>query len=155
RERCRFAGHRRSVGPFSFSRDGRALAAASADGTVSIWGLWVPARARLGPAPSAREWGDLASPDAARAYPAMTALASSARPLAPWPRERLRPFRPADARPLARLVADLDADSFDRRQKAAKELRRLGQQAEGALRKAVEGKPSVELRRRAYSLLSE
>jgi hypothetical protein len=159
KERCRFAGHRRAVGPFSFSRDGSALAAASADGTVSIWGLWPPARNRRGPAPSDRElasvWDDLASPDAARAYRAMTTLASSPRPLAPWLRERLRAARPVDARHLARLLADLDADPFDRREKAARELRRLGKEAEGALRKALEGKPSLELRRRIERLLSE
>jgi hypothetical protein len=52
------------------------------------------------------------------------------------------------------LVADLDSDSFETRETASKELRRLGRQAEGALRAAVEGDSSAEVKRRAGGLFA-
>src|SRR5262249_58814508 len=65
-------------------------------------------------------------------------------------------FVPADgptARTLAKLIANLDDDRFDVREAATQELRRLGSAAEPALRKALEGKPSAEARRRIGGLL--
>ena len=55
---------------------------------------------------------------------------------------------------MARLIADLDSDVFDVREKAAKEWK-LGAAAEPALRKALEGRPSAEVRRRVEGLLQE
>jgi hypothetical protein len=59
----------------------------------------------------------------------------------------------ADPKKLARLIADLDADEFEVRQKARQELAGLGRAAEGALRRALAGSVSVEARRHLLALL--
>jgi hypothetical protein len=97
-------------------------------------------------------WGDLADADAAKAYRAMrTPAASGGVALL---RERLKPAEAADAKRLARLLADLDADDFETRAKAVRELEGLGEAAEPALRRALEGQPSVEVQQRVEKLLA-
>ena len=59
--------------------------------------------------------------------------------------------------PTARLVsvADLDDDDFVKREAATAELPRLGRFAEAALKRALENKPSAEVRLRAEVLLKK
>jgi hypothetical protein len=67
---------------------------------------------------------------------------------------RLRPApSPADRKQVARLLADLDSEEFAVRQKAMEALQQLGERAETALREALEGKPTLELRKRIEELL--
>ena len=54
---------------------------------------------------------------------------------------------------VAPLIADLDHDDFAVREKATRELERLGDVAGPALRKALEGEVSAEVRRRVERLL--
>jgi hypothetical protein len=56
-------------------------------------------------------------------------------------------------RRIARLIGDLDCDRFTTREEAAAELERLEEGAKPALRKALEGQPSLEVRRRVEPLL--
>jgi HEAT repeat protein len=56
---------------------------------------------------------------------------------------------------LARLIADLDSGQFDVRRKAAAELQRLGELAGPALRQALAGRPSPEVRRSVGPLLAQ
>src|SRR5262249_15972950 len=56
---------------------------------------------------------------------------------------------------MAQLVADLDSDLFAVRQKATQALEDLGELAEAVLRKAREGQPSLEKRRRLDQLLEK
>jgi hypothetical protein len=60
-----------------------------------------------------------------------------------------------DERRLARLVADLDSDQFAERDQARAELEKLGESARAALRRALDGKPSAEVRRRVEALLDK
>jgi hypothetical protein len=62
----------------------------------------------------------------------------------------LRPITPLDERQqkqIEGLLADLDNESFTARQQAQSELEKMGPAIELALRKALEGKPSSEVRR--------
>ncbi len=52
-------------------------------------------------------------------------------------------------------MADLDADQFDVREAAFKELKGLGEQVLPALRRALAGEVSAEVRRRLEALLSD
>jgi len=68
--------------------------------------------------------------------------------------KKLQSTPPLDIRQVERLIADLDHEQFDVREGAARELEKLGERAEPALRKALAGKPSLEARRRLEGLLN-
>jgi hypothetical protein len=70
-------------------------------------------------------------------------------------KERLHPAAAIDDRRIDRLLADLDSDEFSVRQKAARELRAMGDAVESAARKVLAGKPSAEQRLRVKELLQE
>src|SRR5206468_630854 len=138
----------------AFSADGRLLACGGANTTVLVWRL--PALAlptRPGGDPEAL-WRDLADADPARAYRAVLALAAAPGRAVPLIKERLKPRPAADPRRVARLVADLDSDEFEVREKASEELATLGPGAEAALRKALAGEVSAEVRSRVEDLLA-
>jgi hypothetical protein len=67
--------------------------------------------------------------------------------------EQLRPITAPDAPKLARLLADLGDEDFTIREKASLELDACIEAVVPALRKALEGKPSNEARRRIEGLL--
>ncbi len=56
---------------------------------------------------------------------------------------------------LAKLIADLDNDDFALREQATKDLRNLGRFILPALRKALEGKPGIEGKRRLEELTED
>src|SRR5205085_415794 len=86
---------------------------------------------------------------------AITALASRPAQTIPWLRKRLRPVPRADAHRVARWIADLDSNRFAVRRRAARELEHLAEQAEPALRQALAGRPSPEVRRGIMSILAQ
>jgi hypothetical protein len=77
----------------------------------------------------------------------------SSRRAAAFLEKQLQNAPPLDMRRIERLIADLDQEQFDVRERAARELEKLGDRAEPALRKALGGKPSLEARRRLEGLL--
>src|SRR5260370_34270737 len=60
-----------------------------------------------------------------------------------------------DQNRLAKLVANLDSKEFAVREAAEKELENLGELAAPVCRKAMEGKPSAEVRRRLGVLIEK
>jgi hypothetical protein len=100
-------------------------------------------------------WADLADGDAACAYRAIRNLAAAPNAAIPFLQKRLHPVSPVDEKRIARLIADLDSDDLTVRQKATAELEKLDEQAVTAYRKALEGKPSLETRRRLKDLLEK
>jgi hypothetical protein len=158
-ERRRLTGHPDWVACLAFTPDGHRLLTGGMDTEALVWdltalpGLEEP---RTEEAPRAL-WEDLASADAARAYRAVVSTAVFPGRVVPYLKDRLPPA-PHDlpgAKRLARLIADLDDDAFEVRQKAERELEGLGDAAVPALRKALAGSPSPELRRRAEGLLEK
>jgi WD40 repeat protein len=159
REAGTFAGHRGGLVAAEFSPDGRRLATASSDTTALVWDV-EPVRSKLAapaaaltPEQAAALWNDLAAADAAKAYDAVRGLAADPARAAALVRERLRPVAAPEEKRLAKLIADLDADVFAVRAQARKELEGLGELAAPALRAALQGSPSAELRRCARDLL--
>jgi len=99
-------------------------------------------------------WADLAGADAGKAYRAIWALARAPEQSGRLLRAKLRPVAgPADPRRLAHLIADLDDDLFAVRQKASAELGKLGEVAEGPLRRALQRPRSPEVHWRVGLLL--
>ncbi len=160
RERRRFAGHSGAVLSLAFSADGERLISGSMDTTALVWDLGRrldrgKAAAPLSHAEVEKLWSDLAGEDAARAYDAIGKLAAAPNAAIPFLRKHLLPVPLADEKRSARLLADLDSDDFDVRQKAIADLKKLGELALPAYRKALDGKPSLETRRHLDELLDK
>jgi hypothetical protein len=99
-------------------------------------------------------WRDLASRDVAVAGRAVRALVAGRKDSVPFLAARLkaRPLTPDEKR-LAKLIADLDHNTFRVREEASRELEKAGEVAVPFLRRAAQGSPSLEVRRRAHKLL--
>jgi hypothetical protein len=153
--------HRDSVRAVAFRPDGRALASGAGDAAALLW-----PESALPPRPPGpgvilddtqleAAWTDLAGADTVRAGRAIWTLARAPRQGVAFLEARLRPPEGPPPRPIDRLLADLDHDDFGVRDMATAELARLGERAEPALRKVLEGRPSPETRRRVERLLGE
>ncbi len=160
RERVCFVGHRGGISSVAISRDGRRIASGSADTTILVWDATGGARpdAALSAEQLQTLWCDLRAADAGRAYRAMWRMALSPKQALPFLTERLRPSRPLDAaqqKQLDRRLADLDSEQFAVRQQAEIELANMGMMIEPALRKTLQSKPSLEVRKRLENVLDK
>ena len=107
--------------------------------------------------PDAKEldalWSDLADTDAARAYRALCRLAAHPASSAPFLRTLLRPVPPLDEKEIARLIAGLDSDSFEEREKAQKDLEHFGEPIRPHARKGLTDSAGPESKRRLEAVL--
>jgi RNA polymerase sigma factor (sigma-70 family) len=156
----RLRGHNTFVESLVFSPDGKTLATGLADSTILIWDL-DPVMRRVRQTLSAprmedlpRLWAGLAGEDARKAQASLRAMTAVPDLALPFLEQRLTPARAPDPERLRRLIADLDSEQFAVRKAASEELRHLDLLAEPALRKALDGKPSLESRRRIEALLA-
>jgi RNA polymerase sigma factor (sigma-70 family) len=157
KEIARLAGHRGWVLSLAFAPDGRTLVSAGLDTTALVWDLGRYLRRPMAAADWKAEeleaqWKALAG-DAAPAYAASARLVAAPRRAVALLRERVRPVTRPDQRQLARLVADLDSDNFDRREQATAALEAIGELAGPALRQALKG-AAPEARRRLQALVA-
>src|SRR5262249_27213922 len=100
-------------------------------------------------------WTALGSGDAAQAYQAQTQLTTAPKEALAFLKARLHVTAEPSLERVPALIADLDADEFAVREKAAGELEKLGDTAEPALRKALKGGLSAEARRQIERLLEK
>jgi hypothetical protein len=124
--------------------------------------LWDVTGARVGaPVPKANErelaqwWTDLAALDPKQAGAAAACFIRGSDKSIAFLQKRLHPTKAVDGKRLARLLADLDATSFKTRKKASRALGQLGDQAEPALRRALQGRPALEVLRRIEAVLDQ
>jgi WD40 repeat protein len=157
----RFDGHKDLVESLAFSPDGRRLVSANRDMTGLVWDVTGRFQnGRLQPAQLSRMeleklWADLAVTDAAKAYQGLWALAATPQQSVSFLAERVQPVPALDALHIRRLIADLDHDRYEVRERATEELKALEEQAVPALQKALALDPSAELRRRAKRVLDQ
>jgi HEAT repeat protein len=97
-------------------------------------------------------WSDLTG-EAPKAYRAIWTLGASLKQATPFLSDRLKPTEEVDAKFVQRLLADLDSNQFETREKAGKELAKLGERIAPDLQKALDKNPSEEMRRRLKELL--
>ncbi len=149
-------GHQGSVFALAVAPDGRRVASAGEDRTVLVHALTAPQRRgaaddRTGRPEVERAWAELADGDAARAEPALLRLGAPA--AVPFLAERLRPVPAVNGERVGRLLDELDHRRFAIRQRAELDLEGLGRPALPALRRALDERPTLELRRRLERLL--
>ncbi len=159
KEIARLDGHRGWVLALSFAPDGKTLVSAGTDTTALVWDLAPylkkrPTGSELTPKQLDAHWQSLTE-GAIPAYAALAALVAAPKQSVPFLRERLEPVVPADPKQLARLIADLDNEAFETREKATAALEVFGELAESALRKALKADPSTEARQRLEGLLQK
>jgi dipeptidyl aminopeptidase/acylaminoacyl peptidase len=161
KEARRFGGLQGKISGLAFSPDGKRLVTAGGEGGAIVWDLTrdekpLPKDLKLTAKELDALWADLAGDDARKTYAAVRQLRAATADSVPFLRDRLKP-RPAtaDEKKIAALIADLDNDSFDVREKATKDLQELGKTAEPALRRAMAASPSAEARARMEKLLAK
>jgi len=160
--RASFDGHKEWVECVCFTPDGRTLVSAGGftrgrPGEVHAWAV---GELRGGKKPehlTAQRlralWDGLADRDAAAAYQAILELSAVPADAVPFLKDSLGPVEPADPKRVAELIADLDNDDFDVRERASQELDKVAEAARPALQQANAKTKSAEVRRRTESLL--
>jgi RNA polymerase sigma factor (sigma-70 family) len=143
----------------TLSRDGFTLFTGGNDNAILAWDLIPPGtarpRARLSERQAETLWTELASDDATVAYRALCTLIIAGDRAVDLLRSRLRPAVASDPGPVDKLVADLDSDRFETRERAASELEKKSRAIEPQLRKALQDSSSAEVRRRIRELLDK
>jgi hypothetical protein len=151
-------GHQAPVSALSFAPDGKTLASGSRDSTMLLWDV-ASFAAKVEPPASKRDvsaaWADLSSSDATRAFDAICELSAAPAESVQFLKESVHATAPVDAAKVARLLTDLDSEQFAVRKKASRERDVIGEAAVPLLRKALQGDPSAEARRRIEDVLKK
>jgi len=156
-----FAGQRGQLTCLTTSANGKIVVSSSEDTTVLAWDLAsrLPRSESPGVKLSSHEledlWKELAGSDAAKAYRTIWALTAAPQQGVPLLGERLKSVPRLPPQQLPRLIAGLDAETFEAREQAMAELEKLGELAHPALLKALAAKPALELRKRLEQLLAK
>jgi hypothetical protein len=159
KERATFDGGAGSVMALLFLPDGKTLVSGYLNSSALCWDLtgFGPKKQNERQAPSAedleKEWRHLVGDDARRAFQAMWRLAATGGQAVAKARKELQPAKAVDDKAIARLIAQLDNDSFEVREKASDELKKAGDLAWPALRKVLAGEAPLETKARAGELL--
>jgi RNA polymerase sigma factor (sigma-70 family) len=166
-ERATFSERRRLVAPqgeitsLTFSADGKTLLAGNRDTTAIVWDLTGRLRDKAARGQPLRTdeldvcWADLAADDGLKVERAIRKLAGAPQDAIPYLRTRLRPTPAPDETRVVGLIAALDSEDFETREKATRELDALEEEGLGFYRKALEANPSAEVRRRLAALVEK
>jgi WD40 repeat protein len=145
----------------AFAPDGRTLATSAPDSTILLWDMTGRAafargpQEKPGPAELARLWARLDDPDPAVAYRAMARLTAAQVETVGWFSSLLAADmrEPLSDQEVERLIAKMEHESFQVREKALIALGKAGAEVWQALSEALKASPGPEKRRRLQELL--
>jgi hypothetical protein len=153
-ERLCLRGHQGAVVSLVFTPNGR-LVTGSYDTTALVWDLAsIAGSSRPRAEEFPRLWETLRG-NAGPAFGAIVSLQRGGNDSVAWLEKRLSPAVAPEQRRLEGFIAKLDDDRFAVREQAARELQGLGDLAVPALRRALDNRPSLEVRRRIERLLAQ
>jgi WD40 repeat protein len=153
-------GHQSDLETLAFTASGNRLVTGSSDTTALLWDVAAMRKVKLEPTPPLTDkvlaglWADLNSNDSAKAFEAIRLLEAAPKQAIALLRGKLKPAEVDDKR-LARLIADLNSNTYKSRQDAFGELQKLGDLAEPALSKFLKDDPPLEARQRVEKLLAK
>ncbi len=143
----------RSVAGLSFLPDGRLVSLGT---TATVWSVGLrPASAPLAEAERAREWELVGDADPEKAWPAMNKLAGSPAEAAELIRAHVRPVLKLSDKSLDRIFRNLDAEKFEDREAASRELDHIGSAAVPKVKARRAENVSAEVKVRLDAFLSE
>lgn len=138
--------------------DGRRAFVALGDGTGLIWDVSVGRPVAKVPSEATFKawWDELGDADARRAHAAAWRMADV--PASAAVGQMRRYLRPAvavgDVKAMTKHMDDLDSDDFRTREQATRALEALGRGAVGEMRRALDRRPGLEVRRRLEKLIA-
>ncbi len=143
-------GHKGEILCAAISPDGKTIASGSADTTILLWDAHDLLPKTPATHPTAKDldrlWDHLRSDDAPAAYKTVLTLLGTPDQATAFLKDRMPPDPRPDAQRVKTLLAHLDADDFETRESAGRELGALGEAVEPALRDVLAGKPSAKPR---------
>jgi WD40 repeat protein len=161
RERGHYVGHRGRARSVAISADGRFVVSGGENTSALVWDATRPRtrnafiRRESTATDLVAHFKNLAGDNAEQAYASMWALQSAPKKTISFLGDQNSLFTSANVRAIQRWIRDLDSDKFAERERAAHELGWILDEAESHLKKALQGKPSLEVRRRIDQLLEE
>jgi WD40 repeat protein len=141
-----------------FSPDGTHLATGGRDHAILIWDaptIQQPIEANVPSATQRDTWWKALGGDAKDAYKAIGEMLDAPEHVVVLLKERVPPERSADPDTVAKLVAQIDSETYGERVKAQAALEKMGEGAAHLIAQALERKVSLELRRRLEVVLSK
>jgi len=140
----------------AFAPKGQSLVVGGNSKTVQLWN--VAAAPSAAPEKLKEEqlqdaWKALGHSDPAVAYVAVAKLAASPEQAVALLRS-VKPAVAADAAAIRRLLTDLQSEQFAVRDRAARDLEKLDEQARPALEEVLAGQPALDIRKRVEHLLA-
>jgi hypothetical protein len=137
-----------------FASDNRHLLTWHTDGTALVWDPYLlpHASSLLTPDEVRKCWDELAGKHAVVAFTAICRLIAVPKLAVPFFARALERDNAAEAR-VQRWLADLDSDTYQRREEAQRQLARLGADVVGDVREALKAAASLEAKLRLERLL--
>ncbi len=160
RERGHFLGHIGRTNSVAISADGRFVVTGADDTTALVWDATRPQTGKSSIRPDSAAdvaacFKDLAGDNAEQAYASMWALINAPKKTVSFLGDQSSLFARADVQAIQRWIQDLDSNEFAERERANQELEWILDEAEAHLTKALQSKPSLELRCRIDLLLEK